>query len=113
KGTSAETAWRRAIERQEPSTVTDMRYVVPETGREGFYEAFYSPLFGSNGECMGGLALVRETTERHRMDEALRQSQRLEAIAQLTGGVAHDFNNLLMVIGANVEMLKSRRKDPE
>lgn len=45
------------------STVTDRPYVVPETGREGFYDARYSPLRDQAGEVIGGVAIVRETTE--------------------------------------------------
>ncbi|NYZ12661.1 PAS domain-containing protein [Azospirillum sp. RWY-5-1] len=85
----------------------------PETGREGTVETQHSPLLDEDGRVIGGIAFLRDTTERERIAARLRETQKLEILGQLTGGVAHDFNNLLTAIIGSVEIAKRNPQDHE
>jgi PAS domain S-box-containing protein len=73
-----------------------------------------------HGELLGFAKITRDMTEQReaqlrleRAQEQLAQSQKMEAIGQLTGGVAHDFNNLLMIVSGQAQLMKKRARDPK
>lgn len=64
------------------------------------------PVQGSDGSLLSYDGIVVDITERRRLEEQLTQSQKMESIGRLAGGVAHEFNNMLSVILGSAELLK-------
>ena len=90
---------------------------VRKDGSLFFASVVIDPLRDSSGRLVGFAKITRDVTERRQqqvaleeMKAALAQSQKMEALGQLSGGVAHDFNNLLGVIKNCIELLKRQLK---
>ncbi len=81
---------------------------VTKDGRHLNVSISVSPLRGATGDIVGASAIVRDITTQKRTEGQLRQSQKMEAIGRLAGGVAHDFNNILGIINACNEFLRDR-----
>lgn len=67
-----------------------------------------SPIRDARGQVTHYLAIEEDNTERQRIEDRLREVQKMQAVGQLAGGIAHDFNNLLMVTVGNLELLADR-----
>ncbi|MBW2107706.1 MAG: response regulator [Deltaproteobacteria bacterium] len=64
-----------------------------------------APQFGSDGKMVGLVGILRDITERKKMEMQLAQAQKMQAIGTLAGGIAHDFNNLLMGIQGRTSLM--------
>ncbi|MGH2817918.1 MAG: ATP-binding protein, partial [Actinomycetota bacterium] len=113
---------RRVLSGDSPIS-RDRPYVITQTRREGFYEAHYAPLLSDTGEVVGGLAIVRDVTDRLNLErergEAFGREQRARRAAEearkesdsFLYSVSHDLNGPLISIAGFVDYLEGDLDD--
>ncbi|TAN40052.1 MAG: PAS domain S-box protein [Nitrospirae bacterium] len=93
--------------------VHTLRRTVDLPGGTRCFEITTSPLRDAAGAINAGIEVVRDVTKQIHNEELLRQSQKMDGIGQLAGGVAHDFNNILTAIIGYASILQMRLEQDE
>jgi len=114
---AVEKVWARALKGEKFTEIGE--FGDPDLDRR-FYEMKYNSLRDDAGNVVAAYQFVYDVTDRLRdqarlaeAEEALRQSQKMEAVGQLVSGLAHDFNNVLGAVLAALDLIRRRGDDPD
>ncbi|MCD6197059.1 MAG: response regulator [Deltaproteobacteria bacterium] len=80
----------------------EVKYLTMELKSTGMYN---KPTTEEDSKYLGAYGILRDITDRKRLEAQLQSAQRLESLGTLSGGIAHDFNNLLMAIQGNTSLM--------
>ena len=102
---------RAAVPQDGSRVVSDDLLLVSRKGTKHIVSTSFEPIRSREGSIIGEVLVFRDNTERRKIEETLRNAQRLGSIGRLAGGIAHDFNNLLTAILGNLSLVKAERGD--
>ena len=89
-----------------PASLPTGAILLSRDGTERLIAASGAPIKGPDGKTIGMIIVFRDVTEKHRLEEEIIKSQKLESIGVLAGGIAHDFNNFLTAIIGNASLAR-------
>jgi PAS domain S-box-containing protein len=104
---------RELIESGRAGETRQAELEVTINGQRQTHLASIKPVPGPDGRPVYLVGEARDVSELRGAQEQLRQSQKMEALGQLTGGIAHDFNNLLTVVVGGLDLIVKRAEDPK
>lgn len=92
----------------EQKNVVSERYLnfLSKSGQEFIIELNGNPIFSKNNTLQGAVIIIRDVTEKYRLEQEIMHINKIESLAVLAGGIAHDFNNLLTAILGNLSIAK-------
>ncbi len=97
----------RALNEQTIVGLSNNTWLIDKNLMERPIDDSAAPIRDAQGNITGAVLVFRDVTENRRLEEQVRQSQKMEAIGRFAGGIAHDFNNLLTVINGYTQMLQA------
>jgi len=92
---------------------TSHSLLISRDGQERFITNRAAPIRQANGTIIGVVLVFQDVTERKKLEEQLRLSQKIEALGRLAGGVAHDFNNIISIVQGYTALLATEPDIPE
>lgn len=97
---------KKLFDTQETYKNNNSYFLVSKTSKIRIIENSLTPIKDKNGNIVGAVFVLRDITEKYKMQEEIVKSKKLESVGLLAGGIAHDFNNILTAILGNITLGK-------